>query len=360
MKRARGLFIYAVLAACLLTPYSHAQDVHFSQFNETPQLVNPALTASIHDMRFAMNYRSQWSSVTVPYRTFGASAEMKLHLFGWKKVKNRSGFFQRSTQNTGAGLYCYRDVAGDGGMGVIKAGLSLSTTIPLNAKNTLAAGLSGAYGQYSIQFDQLKWGSQYNGTSHDPNLPANEDFSGSSFGHFDVSGGLHWQFGKGEMYMRSNDEIKANLGVAGFHINKPRYSFLNDGGERLNRKYVISGGMLIGIKGTSLDIAPSFLFSSQGPMRELMAGSLFKYNLRENSRYTGFISASAFSIGAFYRNRDALIVTTLYEFGKYAIGISYDINTSKLYNASSHRGGMEITLRMASPSPFLYQAKSKI
>jgi type IX secretion system PorP/SprF family membrane protein len=359
MKKAK-IFTLGLLASCLLPNFSNAQDVHFSQFNEVPQLVNPALTASTHDMRGALNYRTQWSSITVPYRTFGGYYEMKLHLFGWKKVKNRSGFFQRSTQNTGAGIYCYRDVAGDGNMGVIKAGLSLSTTIPLNEKNTLSAGLTGAFGQYSINFQELKWASQYNGVKHDPNLSPGEDFSNNSFLNFGVGGGMHWQFGKGEMYMRSNDEIKANLGIAGFHLNRPRYSFLGNSGERMYRKYIVSGGVLIGVKGTNLDIAPSFMFVTQGPSRELLVGSLFKYNLKENSRYTGFIDASAFSLGAFYRNRDALIVTTLYEFGKYAIGISYDINTSRLYNASSHRGGMEITLRMASPNPFLYQAKSKI
>jgi type IX secretion system PorP/SprF family membrane protein len=349
-----------LLASCLLPLYSHAQDIHFSQFSEVPQLVNPALTASTHDLRASLNYRSQWSSVSVPYSTYGAAVETKLRLLGWKKVPKKTGTFTRSPNNTGVGLFCYRDVAGSGSMGTIKVGVSMSTTVAVDDRNSISAGLSGAFAQYSIDFEKLKWASQYNGIAHDPNLPAGEDFSGSRFFNFDAAGGVHWRYGKGEMYMRSNDELKANLGVAAFHVNRPRYSFLGNRSERLMMKYVASGGLLFGIKNTNLDIVPSFIYSMQGPSRELVAGAMFKYNLRENSRYTGFIEASAFSIGAFYRNRDALIVTTLYEFGKYALGFSYDVNTSKLYHASSHRGGFEVTLRMASPNPFLYQAKSKI
>jgi type IX secretion system PorP/SprF family membrane protein len=336
-----------------------AQDIHFSQFSEVPQLVNPALTASTHDLRASLNYRTQWSSISVPYRTFGASVETKLHLLGWKKVTKKTGTFTRSVNNAGAGLFCYRDVAGSGDMGTIKVGLSLSNTVAIGSKSTLSAGLSGAYGQYSINFEQLKWGSQYNGTNYDPNIPAGENFSDNRFAHFDAAGGIHWNYGKGEMYMRSNDELKANFGVSAYHVNRPRYSFLGSG-DRLNMKFIADGGLLIGVKGTNLDIAPSFIYSRQGPLSELIAGGMFKYNLKESSKYTGFNDASAFSIGAFYRNKDAVIVTTLYEFSRYALGISYDVNTSKLYNASGHRGGLEIMLRVASPNPFLYQAKSQL
>jgi hypothetical protein len=43
------------------------------------------------------------------------------------------------------------------------------------------------------------------------------------------------------------------------------------------------------------------------------------------------------------------------EYANYAIGFSYDINTSGLQTASNARGGMEITLRFVNPNPFLYQ-----
>jgi len=44
-----------------------AQDIHFSQFFETPLLRNPALAGIFTgDVRIQAVYRTQWASVTVP------------------------------------------------------------------------------------------------------------------------------------------------------------------------------------------------------------------------------------------------------------------------------------------------------
>jgi hypothetical protein len=42
---------------------------------------------------------------------------------------------------------------------------------------------------------------------------------------------------------------------------------------------------------------------------------------------------------------------------QFAMGLSYDVNVSKLAGTSSARGGFEITLRYTKPKPFLYQKK---
>jgi len=80
------LFLLIGIAAVESSVYS--QDLHFSQFNETPSLVNPALTGSQYVMRASIIYKDQWGSVTVPYRTYGASYDMKFKASSWEK--NRS------------------------------------------------------------------------------------------------------------------------------------------------------------------------------------------------------------------------------------------------------------------------------
>src|ERR1044072_8988636 len=65
------------LAICclFLVPSAFAQDLHFSQFMNSPLLTNPANTGFIPaaDYRLGMNYRNQWSSImTVPYKTMSA------------------------------------------------------------------------------------------------------------------------------------------------------------------------------------------------------------------------------------------------------------------------------------------------
>ena len=53
---------------------SLAQDVHFSQFNQTPQLINPGATGVFNgSIRGILNYRTQWSAFGNAFKTYGAS-----------------------------------------------------------------------------------------------------------------------------------------------------------------------------------------------------------------------------------------------------------------------------------------------
>jgi hypothetical protein len=97
----------------------------------------------------------------------------------------------------------------------------------------------------------------------------------------------------------------------------------------------------------------------QGSSKEILAGLMVKYYIKDDSKYTGFLKRSSIGIGANYRAGDAFIPSILIEFGRFAIGYSYDINTSKLAKASNAKGGSEITLRMVTPTAFLYQRRSK-
>src|ERR1044071_9102382 len=55
-----------------------AQDLHMSQFFETPLLRNPALAGIFEgDVRVQAVYRDQWNSVTTGYRTASLSGEYK-------------------------------------------------------------------------------------------------------------------------------------------------------------------------------------------------------------------------------------------------------------------------------------------
>jgi Type IX secretion system membrane protein PorP/SprF len=56
------------------------QDIHFSQYGNSPINLSPGLTGVFGcDMRFAANYRNQWRSVRVPYSTFAGSVENKFY-----------------------------------------------------------------------------------------------------------------------------------------------------------------------------------------------------------------------------------------------------------------------------------------
>lgn len=56
-----------------------AQDIHFSQFYETTILRNPALCGIFSgDYKAALNYRSQWNSISKPFITGQLSLEGRI------------------------------------------------------------------------------------------------------------------------------------------------------------------------------------------------------------------------------------------------------------------------------------------
>src|SRR5271155_5790433 len=72
--------LFGVSVAIMLAGSALAQDVHFTQYFTSPLTLNPAMTGLVpDDIRFAANYRTQWSSVSPdPYITGTASFDMAM------------------------------------------------------------------------------------------------------------------------------------------------------------------------------------------------------------------------------------------------------------------------------------------
>ena len=78
-----------------------AQDIHFSQVDANPLLLNPAYAGFYDGVgRFGVIYRNQWASVSTPFQTFAITGEMAL----WRNSSHSSGF--------SAGLSLFNDHAG--------------------------------------------------------------------------------------------------------------------------------------------------------------------------------------------------------------------------------------------------------
>ncbi len=343
----KTLRLSAIAGLMLTAGVSSAQDIHFSQFNQSPLTMNPSLAGSTKDIQVILNYKDQWKSVATPYRTYAISGDSRYMKKKWEK-----GFL-------GFGLNIFSDKAGDAEMGTTQGNLSIAYHVYVSKNSTMGGGLQAGFGQKSIKYDKLQWGNQYNGTGFDPTLPTGEPVGASSFTYPDFSGGLSWNYGFGQKTLSSNDAFKASAGVAMFHVNEPRQSFYNPKNDRLYSKYVGHAMVEIGIKNTNGVLVPSILYQRQGPSQEIVVGTFIKYLLKEDSKYTGYVKGAAVSLGGFYRAKDAFVVSSLIEVANYAIGISYDVNTSSLKEASSGRGGFELALKYVSPSPFLYQSKAR-
>ena len=302
------------------------QDVHFSQFYSTPLFLNPGATGAFDGkFRAGINFRNQWSSIGSPYQTYSASAETAL----FKK--------QGKKNYLGAGLLMFGDKAGNAAIKRTQFNFSISYNATLNKQHNLALGLQGGYAQRSIDNNILQWGSQYNGTSYDENLPPPYTSEFANAGYIDLSSGLLWDYNISNL-------AGVSAGAAMFHINKPQQSLLDKGNDKLDRKVILHGEGRIGKSRSDISVFPNFMYALQGSMMEINAGAMIRYMLKESSKYTGFVKGNAFYIGGNYRFRDAVIIATAIELADWKLGLSYDVNISGLKKVTFGRGGFEISL----------------
>ena len=234
-KSKTGIIIFMIIA--LSSFKSMAQDFHFSQYRETPMLLNPAQTALQKDIRVIVNYKDQWKTVASPYKTYAVSGE-----FAIKRLKNDKRYLA-------VGFQILSDKAGDSKMGTTAGLFSLNSILKVADYQRVSVGLVGGVGQRSVSTADLKWGSQYDGTSYVSTLSSGEAINGANKSFYDLGGGICWNYSHGEKYISAQDGIKATVGVSAFHYSLPKYSFQNNSSERLNTKIIAHGCVSFGADG---------------------------------------------------------------------------------------------------------------
>jgi type IX secretion system PorP/SprF family membrane protein len=303
---------------------SYAQDIHFSQFFETPLLRNPAL-AGIFDgyIRVQAVYRSQWNSVTNAYQTGSLNAEYK------KPVGKGDDFL------TIGGQILY-DKAGTIALQSthILPVLNYHKSLSADRNMYLSLGFMGGWVQRSIDRSKVTTNSQYDGTGFNPGLSANEPGLNNSYSYLDASVGMSFNTQIGD-----NTDNNIYLGAAYHHFNKAtKVSFYGNPNYEMIPKWVASGGLRMNIS----DYAFFTLlgdYSKQGTFTEILGGALYSWKLDdiEDPKYV-------LHAGAFLRWKDALIPVVKLEFKPMAVSVSYDANLSQLKAASRGRGGLEVAL----------------
>lgn len=313
-------FRLTIILTLLFTISAFSQDIHFSQFNASPLNLNPALAGDFNGgHRITANHRNQWSSITTnPYKTYALSYDMKI-----STIPVRYAY-------AGIGLQLNNDRAGDGDFGTTQVKLTPAFHKILSPDSTLiiSLGANVTFNQNSVNYNAFYFGNQFNGNQFDSNLPNDEVFSNNSFTYFDFAIGL-----KAFYYL---NDIPINLGIALTHLNKPQQSFYDNEIVELNRKFNIHANCNLDL-GKDLYAIPSIAYFNQGRFQELNIGGLFQksiddYNFR-NIYFGGWVRAS-----------DAGILKIGIDYQNVNIGISYDINFSKLRVASNGQGGIELSL----------------
>jgi type IX secretion system PorP/SprF family membrane protein len=305
-------FLLGFIGLCKL---SLSQDIHWSQFNDNQLFQNPAHAGHFNgDYRFISNYRNQWKSVTVPFSTFSASIDMR-------------------KKNLGIGVLFFHDQAGDGKFKTIEAQVNLSYQLNLvkDSSHVLRFGLNGGLNHRQLNWDKLYFDNQFNGYVFDPTLPTNENYQADSKSNLSIGLGIMHEW-------KRTNRFKITSGFGAYNLNQPNQGFYTSIVKRdIRLTTFVKGTFQLNPK---WDVVPSIQYAQQGIYRELIVGSSLKYYLLDTPK-----KHQALYIGGWNRGVDASFLSLGMDYNDLFVGISYDINYSKLVPASRLRGGFELAAR---------------
>lgn len=334
MSRKNTFTRMALIGAMALGFQSvQAQDVHFTQFNASPLLVNPAYTGAFSGQwRAAGVYRSQWSSVTIPFQTFAVSFDAPI-------VTDLT-----HDDYLAAGIQLYNDKAGDGNLSNFSGLVSVAyhKFLGANIDKALSIGLQGGYTQKSIDLSKLYFGDEYYNGVFQTGTSGEYPGLNNKINYFTVNAGVTWAHSV-------SDRFGYTLGAAAMNLNQPQESLQKKKNSEvgLGIRYAAQAGVIAYVS-EKLSLRPAVLYQSQSTATELVAGNEFHLMVGENEYRS---VATAVFLGGWIRSNDAMMISGGIEWKGLRLGLSYDYNTSSLKDASNGNGGFEISLRYVAPSP---------
>ncbi|MGB1017446.1 MAG: PorP/SprF family type IX secretion system membrane protein [Chitinophagales bacterium] len=302
----------------------NAQDIHFSQYNAQPLLLNPAMTGfSECDYRIGGMFRAQWFSISGgnTYRTTSIFADMAIF-----KATRGSNFL-------GAGISFYTDQAGDLNYNTNKVDLSLAYHIILdrNTQQSFSVGLQGGFAHRGL--DQTKAIFQYDAVTGEPVLSNSESLDRDPLFYGDVGIGLMYS-------IAPKPRSSYYFGFAIQHLNQPNISgfFSQNDNEKQYMKFTGHFGSSIPLS-DQLYLQPGFMLLKQGPSFEATISNYVKYKFSNLPNKN-----TALSIGVMYRVLDAVVAAARLDIKGFTLNVSYDVNVSKLTSSTSSNGGPEVGL----------------
>lgn len=331
-----------LLAALVLSSSgSKAQDVHFTQFDATPLILNPALTGAFNgEVRASVIYRDQWRSAlgNAAFKTFAASVDMPI-------IRDIS-----VDDYLAAGIQLYNDRAGDGNLSntTALASVAYHKFLGTSGKSALSVGLQGGYSAKNLDISRLYFGDDYLEGYWNQGYSNEFSWLGRQSSSFIANAGVAFSQAIGE---RSSFVIGGGVN----NVNQPFVSFdKREDSDRaesgLRMRYTGQLGAVIGLS-DAFSIRPAVLYQSQAKASEIIGGAELNYKMGDSPELP---DAPGVFAGGWYRHNDAIMITAGVEFKGFRIGVAYDLNTSGYSAATNGNGGFEIMIRYIAPSPISF------
>lgn len=317
-----------IICLALVSTIAYSQDIHFSQFFANPISYNPANTGFFNgNYRLGVNHKEQWPWAVegkyTNYNTTSAYAdfsilENKLNKIDW----------------AGIGVNFVNDQAGDGTLRVNKVAMALAYHKGLDRyhKHFISLGVTFSYVNRAINFKELYFNNQWEDrVGFVEDIPNYENLATENFSYFDMGIGLQ---GRNVV----SPKLKLTYGFSILHVNQPKETFYEQS-NALGLRYLVHFVAEYKIS-DKVDLQGSAYFTFQKETYETLFGALMSFELENNSQK----KSQKLLAGVFYRWNDALAPMFGYQYNKTRILMNFDINLSKLSQASKGDGGFEISI----------------
>lgn len=315
---------YLVIAGLLLSFVGNAQDLHFSQWFNSPLTTNPANTGFIPDAdyRLGANYRNQWSSVmTVPYKTMSVWGDAQVF-----RDRIETGW-------VGLGGAILHDVAGSGALTSTKVYASVGYHQMIAEAHLLSAGFNVGWANKRINTNNLKFPDQFDGRFFDNTLPTSVYLDNPNISYVDIQMGLNYAY-------FPTENLYINGGVSVHHLNKPRESFFSSSAtgvdDRIAQRYIAFANASYKLN-QDVIINPMAYYTRQVTSSEFVIGGNVQYNL------SGDGESQLFG-GLYMRPGDAIFPMVGFQYKNIKLMFTYDATTSGMSQFNNGRGAYEFGL----------------
>ena len=344
MKKLKNIFV--LLFSLNIVETTNAQDPSFSQFFSSPLNVSPALTGNINTKwRMISNYRNQWIGQNNPYTTGTASFDSKIF------QNTTDNYVDENTRIGVGGMFMYDqalagvlksnyasfNVSGNirikDGLGFEQNGYKIrhNSKIKMDqgVEHRLGIGLGAIYGHKRLDVSHLEFEEQFTGNGFNSSLPTGENALSAMKPYLSTSAGL--------IYSLTTEKTNIDLGIAAFHINKPKQTFLDDDKQYLAPRYVAHGN-IESFLSSQLLLNLNGIYQQQAGASFISVGGALGYYLPSTENEV-IINA-----GLWYWSENAITPYVGFAYGNFQIGLTYDISISKLYEAARQAQTFELSL----------------
>ena len=269
---------------------------------------------------------------------------------GWNPESNYECLAGRTKKIIlGFGGYFFSDKAGDGDLKTINAMLSASFGIWFSEYFFAAIGAAGGIGHKSIDFNKLKFMSQWNGSSFNTTLPDDLDNIQNSINYYD--------FNIGTFLQHLPKKFTISIGISLHHLISNYKGFLGTD-EEIPKKINFDIWIDKKFRALMMEFAGYGTLYLDNDFYELIIGAsinnLFILQVRNYPNPTKATDLGTMNVqcGLYLRLlpvRDIIPVIGL-EKNNLKLTFSYDINMLEKYSSYPYKGGFEFSFFNKDPN----------